>query len=83
MTITFYMLTTGQTVTTRITVPARARDTFDVTAFLRGANGASGFQLAASHGEALQAPNTQAFIVERSVFGANYGTLQASDGLTR
>jgi len=83
VTITFYTLTTGQTVTKRVTVPAQARGTFDVTAFLRGANGASDSQLTTSHGEVLQASNTQTFIVERSVFGANHGTPQASEGLTR
>jgi len=52
-----------------------------VTAFQRGSRGALGPRLTVSHGEVLLARNNQTFIVERSVFGANHSTLQASEGL--
>ena len=81
--ITFYKGTNGRTVTTRVTVPAQARYTFDVTAFQRGTSSVPGLRLTASHGAVLRARNNQTFIVERSVFGANHSTLQASEGLAQ
>jgi len=79
--IAFYSTTIGQTATTRVTVPAGARYTFDVNAYQRGTRRHPGPTLAASHGETLQVRNGGRIVVERSVFGRNHGTLQAAQGL--
>jgi len=80
VTITFYNKVTGGIVTTRVTVPARARYTVDVGAFQRRSRGN---RLTASHGEVLQSGSTQAFAVERTVIGANDSTLQSTQGVAQ
>jgi len=76
--ITFYNTTNGRTATTTAPAPAASRTTFDVNGFER-----NGHPLAASHGATLQAGNNGGFVVERSVFGPNHGTLQATQGLAQ
>jgi len=76
--ITFYNTTNGRTATTTVTALATSRTTFDVNGFER-----NGHPLAASHGATLQAGNNGGFVVERSVFGPNHGTLQATQGLAQ
>ncbi len=78
--ITFYNTLGGGTATARVTVPAGARSTFDVSAYQRRS---VRDRLAASHGTILQSRAAGGVVVERSVFGRGYTTLQATQGLTQ